>query len=47
MTADPVVAHLCVGIDIAAATFTAAWSRTDTPVSPAHTYWVMPWPPAP
>ncbi len=38
MTADRVVAHLCVGIDIAAATFTAAWARTDTPVSPAHTY---------
>ncbi len=38
MTADPVVVHLCVGVDIAAVTFTAAWSHTDTPVSPAHTY---------
>ncbi len=38
MTADSVVAQLFVGIDIAAATFTTAWSHTDTPVSPAHTY---------
>ncbi len=38
MVSDPVVAHLSVGIDIAAATFTAAWSHTDTPVGPAHTY---------
>ncbi len=38
MVADRVVTHLCVGIDIAAATFTAAWARTDTPVTPAHTY---------
>jgi len=38
MVSDPVVAHLSVGIDIAAATFTAAWSHTDTPVSPAHIY---------
>ncbi len=38
MGSDPVGAHLFVGIDSAAATFTAAWSHTDTPVSPAHTY---------
>jgi len=38
MTADRVVAHLFVGVDIAAATFTAAWSHAHTPVSPAHTY---------
>ena len=38
MASDPVDAQLFVGIDIAAATFTAAWSCSDAPISPAHTY---------
>ncbi len=38
MTPDPVVPRLFVGIDIAAATFTAAWSSVDGPVSAPRTY---------
>lgn len=38
MAPDSVVPHLCVGIDIAAATFTAAWMPPDGPVSPPRTY---------
>jgi len=38
MTPDPVVPQLFVGVDIAAATFTAAWSRTDAPVSTPRPY---------
>lgn len=38
MADSPMVPHLWVGVDIAAATFTAAWRHTDGPVSPARTY---------
>jgi len=38
MTPDPVVPQLFVGVDIAAATFTAAWSRADVPVSTPRPY---------
>jgi len=38
MASDPVDTQLFVGIDIAAATFTAAWSCSDASISPAHTY---------
>jgi len=38
MSPAPVVPHLFVGVDIAAASFTAAWSRTDESVSMPRTY---------
>ena len=38
MSLVPIVPHLFVGVDIAAATFTAAWSRPDEPVSTPRTY---------
>ena len=38
MVPDPVMPRLFVGIDIAAATFTAAWSRADAPVGTPRTY---------
>jgi len=38
MTPDPVVPQLFVGVDTAAATFTAPWSRTDAPVSTPRPY---------
>lgn len=38
MIPDPVAPRLCVGIDIAAATFTAAWLSADGPVSTPRTY---------
>ena len=38
MAPDPVAPLLCVGVDSAAATFTAAWAAADGPVSAPRTY---------
>ncbi len=38
MSLTPLLPQMFVGVDIAAATFTAAWSRTDGPVSTPRTY---------